>query len=232
MGFQRFHETWQEQLQNLVNKLENAPSPPTTDEENNQLYHLVQKFMSHVGDYNLVKSAVAQQDVPLVMAAPWATAFERSLHWIGGWRPTTAFHIIHTKSTVLVESRIDNMINGGGTCMTGGLSDLSADQFTDLSHLQCQTVHEEIGLSDQLSLWQDSASEILLMKYEEADFEEKMKDLAVILQKADELRLKTLREVVQLLTPQQAVEFLISAFNLYSTVCDLGFNHERQHCAN
>lgn len=78
---------------------------------------------------------------------------------------------------------------------------------------------------------QDSASEFL-MKYEEDDLEEKMKDLAVILQKADELRLKTLREVVQLLTPQQAAEFLISAFNLYSTVCDLGLNLDRQHCSN
>lgn len=78
---------------------------------------------------------------------------------------------------------------------------------------------------------QDSASEFL-MKYEEDDLEKKMKDLAVILQKADELRLKTLREVVQLLTPQQAAEFLISAFNLYSTVCDLGLNLDRQHCSN
>lgn len=78
---------------------------------------------------------------------------------------------------------------------------------------------------------QDSASEFLLMKNEEEDFEERMKDLAVILQKADELRLKTLREVVELLTPQQAAEFLISAFNLYSTICDLGLNHDGQHCA-
>lgn len=80
---------------------------------------------------------------------------------------------------------------------------------------------------------QDSASDqFLLMKYEDEDFEERMKDLAVILQKADELRFKTLREAVQLLTPQQAMEFLISAFHLYSTVCDLGFNYDRQHCAN
>lgn len=154
MGFQRFHETWHEQLHHLVKKLEKAPSPPTNNEENNQLYHLVQKFMSHIRDYYLVKSARAQQDVLYLLAAPWASAFERSLHWMWGWRPTTAFHIIHTKSTVLIESRIQNMLNGGVTSMTGGLSDLSANQFTALSHLQCQTVNEENALGDQLSIWQ------------------------------------------------------------------------------
>lgn len=154
MGFQRFHETWHEQLHHLVKKLENAPNPPITDEENNQLHHLVEKFMSHVEDYYLVRSAVPQEDVCLLLAAPWASSFERSLRWIGGWRPTTAYHIIHTKSTVHVESRIQNMLNGGVDCTTGDLSDLSADQFTALGHLQYQTVQEENALSDQISIWQ------------------------------------------------------------------------------
>lgn len=79
---------------------------------------------------------------------------------------------------------------------------------------------------------QDGATELLLMNDEEDDLEEKMKDLSVILQKADELRIKTLSEVVQLLTPQQAVEFFISAAHLHRTVRDLGFNHDCQHCAN
>ncbi|KAL1817921.1 hypothetical protein ACET3Z_020495 [Daucus carota] len=186
--------------------------------------------MSHVMDYYLVKSAAVQQDVLNVLAAPWATAFERSLHWIAGWRPTTAFQLIHTRSTMFIESRVYNMLNGGLAFMTGDLGDLSADRFTALSRLQCRTVQEENALSDQLSAWQ--ACDLLLMKYEEEEFEEKMRDLAVIVQKADELRVKTLREVVQLLTPQQAAEFLISASHLYFTVRDFGLNHDLQHHAS
>ena len=79
---------------------------------------------------------------------------------------------------------------------------------------------------------QDGVGDLLLMKYEEEEFEEKMRDLAVIVQKADELRVKTLREVVQLLTPQQAAEFLISASHLYFTVRDFGLNHDLQHHAS
>ncbi|KAK1395541.1 DOG1 domain-containing protein [Heracleum sosnowskyi] len=131
-----------------------SPVPPTIDEENNQLHHLVENLLSHVGDYYLVKSAVPQQDVLLLLAVPWVTAFERSLHWIGGWRPTTAYYIIHIKSTIHIESRIQNMLNRGVNCTTGDLADLSADQFTALSYLQCQTIHEESALSDQLSIWQ------------------------------------------------------------------------------
>ena len=104
-------------------------------------------------DYYLVKSAAVQQDVLNVLAAPWATAFERSLHWIAGWRPTTAFQLIHTRSTMFIESRVYNMLNGG-LAFTGDLGDLSADRFTALSRLQCRTVQEENALSDQLSAWQ------------------------------------------------------------------------------
>lgn len=155
MRFHQFQETWHEQLQHLIKQLKNAPSPPATTEENNQLHHLVEKSMSHVMDYYLVKSAAVQQDVLGVLAAPRATAFERSLHWIAGWRPTTAFHLIHTKSTMFIECRVQNMLNGSlAASMTGDLGDLSADRFTALSRLQCRTVQEENALSDQLSAWQ------------------------------------------------------------------------------
>nr|XP_017251195.1 PREDICTED: transcription factor TGA2-like [Daucus carota subsp. sativus] len=232
MRFHQFQETWHEKLQHLIQQLKKAPSPPATTEENNQLHHLVEKSLSHVMDYYLVKSAAVQNDVLNVLAAPWATAFERSLHWIAGWRPTTAFQLIHTRSTMFIESRVYNMLNGGLAFMTGDLGDLSADRFTSLSRLQCRTVQEENALSDQLSAWQNGVGELLLMKYEEEEFEEKMRDLAVIVQKADELRVKTLREVVQLLTPQQASEFFISASHLYFTVRDFGLNHDRQHHAS
>lgn len=56
--------------------------------------------------------------------------------------------------------------------------------------------------------------------------EEKMQDLGAIVQKADELRMSTLRKVVQLLTPHQTVDFLISAANLHSFVRAWGLNRD------
>lgn len=72
---------------------------------------------------------------------------------------------------------------------------------------------------------QDVASDMMLFRYEE-DIEEKMHDLGAIVQKADELRMSTLRKVVQFLTPHQTVDFLISAANLHSLVRAWGLNHD------
>ncbi|KAL8144927.1 protein DELAY OF GERMINATION 1-like [Apium graveolens] len=224
MGFQTFHERWHQQLDQLVEKLKNAPRPPFSDQQNNHLLDLVNNFLSHIGDYYQVKSAVAHQDVLFLLDAPWASTFERSLHWIAGWRPTTAFQVVHTKSTILFENRMLDILEGGGN-PTGDLADLSSDQFKCLSDLQCVTAQDENDLSEQLSVWQDVASDMMLFNYGE-DMEEKMQNLGAIVQKADELRMSTLRKVVQLLTPHQTVDFLISAANLHSLVRAWGLNHD------
>ncbi|CAI0440802.1 unnamed protein product [Linum tenue] len=123
-----------------------------------------------------------------MFTAPWATSLERSLHWIAGWRPTTLFHLVYTESSILFESHIVDILKG---LKTGDLGDLSPTQFRRVSELQCDTVREENAITDELSEWQDGASDL-----------------------ADDLRLKTVRRVVELLTPQQAVEFLIAAAEL------------------
>lgn len=153
MGFQTFHERWHQQLDQLVQKLREAPRASSSDHHNNQLLdHLVQNFLSHLSDYYRVKSAVAHQDVLFLLAAPWASTFERSLHWIAGWRPTTAFQVVHTQSTILFENRMLDILEGG--TLTGDLADLSPDQFKCLSDLQCVTAQEENALSEELSNWQ------------------------------------------------------------------------------
>lgn len=84
-------------------------------------------------------------------------------------------------------------------------------------------VKEENVITEELSEWQDSACE---MVNGSADLEEKIARLAVIMRKADDLRLRTVRRVVDLLTPQQAVEFLIAAAELQFVVHGWGVNHD------
>ncbi|CAI0440803.1 unnamed protein product [Linum tenue] len=144
-----------------------------------------------------------------MFTAPWATSLERSLHWIAGWRPTTLFHLVYTESSILFESHIVDILKG---LKTGDLGDLSPTQFRRVSELQCDTVREENAITDELSEWQDGASDLVGCLTE--GVERKVRKLVGILRKADDLRLKTVRRVVELLTPQQAVEFLIAAAEL------------------
>ncbi|PWA64652.1 transcription factor [Artemisia annua] len=224
MDFHRFYQTWYEQLHDLVNHLNKAPKPPTTDDDDHQLTQLVNKVMFHFSEYYRVKSLAANKDVLSIFSAKWSTTLERSLHWIAGWRPTTAFHLIYTESSILFESRILDILHG---LRTGDLGDLSPVQFTRVSELQCETVHQENSVTDQLSEWQqDEASELIGGTC--VDLEKKIELLVKIVERADELRMRTLKAVVELLTPQQAMEFLIAAAQLHFGIHRWGLNHDRE----
>lgn len=86
-------------------------------------------------------------------------------------------------------------------------------------------MEEENAITEELSEWQDGASEVI---GERDDFEKKMGRLISVIKRADDLRLKTVRKVVELLTPQQAVEFLIGAAELQFGIRGWGINHDRQ----
>lgn len=87
-----------------------------------------------------------------------------------------------------------------------------------------EKVKEENAITDELSEWQDSASELVNGF---TDLNEKIRRLADILRKADDLRLRTVRRVVEMLTAQQAVEFLIAAAELQFGIRGWGLNHDR-----
>lgn len=222
-SFSSFYNTWFEQLNQLVQQLSAAPRPPTTHDQHQDLEKLVAKTLTHYTEYYKVKSAEAQRDVFNVFAAPWASSLERSLHWIAGWRPTTVFHLVYTESSTLFESHIVDILRG---LRTGDLGDLSPSQFRRVSELQCETVKEENAITDELSEWQDGASE--LVGDCSASVDKKIRLLVSIVQKADDLRLRTVRRVVDLLTTQQAVEFLIAAAELQFGVRKWGLDQDRR----
>ncbi|KAL5803118.1 hypothetical protein ACOSQ4_031423 [Xanthoceras sorbifolium] len=220
-SFNRIYETWIDHLNQLVHQLSTAPNPPTTQDQHQYLDNLLAKTMTHYAEYYRMKSAFAERDVFNIFSAPWASTLERSLHWITGWRPTTVFHLVYTESSIMFESHIFDILRG---LRTGDLGDLSPSQFRRVSELQCETVKEENAITDELSEWQDGASEMLA---ECSNLDGMIGRLVCVVRKADDLRLKTLRRVVELLTTQQAVEFLIAAAELQFGVRMWGRNLDR-----
>lgn len=85
---------------------------------------------------------------------------------------------------------------------------------------------EENAISEELSEWQDEVSE-LMAGTSSTDLDVKTGQLSSVLKKADDLRLRTVRKLVDLLTPQQAVEFLIAASELHFGVRGWGINQDR-----
>ncbi|KAL7129440.1 hypothetical protein ABFS83_13G066100 [Erythranthe nasuta] len=227
VGFQCYYDTWFSQLRQLVQQLSQSPNPPTTDEHHHQLRQLINKAMSHYADYYAAKSVSAKHDVLEFFSPPWTTALERSLHWIGGWRPTTAFHLVYTESSILFESHVIDILRG---FHTGDLGDLSPVQFARVSELQIQTVHEENDITDDLSDWQDEASDLAAAIY--GDVGRKMEKLEGILERADQLRLRTMKSLVELLTLQQGAEFLVAAAELQFGIHGWGLQQDRHRGNN
>ncbi|KAK8631300.1 hypothetical protein V6N13_080054 [Hibiscus sabdariffa] len=220
-NFAAFYTAWSDQLQQLLRQLCSAPKPPTTQDHLHLLNHLVDKLLSHYSEYYRVKAAAAERDVLDIFAAPWASSFEKSLHWIAGWRPTTVFHLVYTESSILFESHIVDILRG---VRTGDLGDLSPTQFRRVSELQCETVKEENAITDELSEWQHSVSDLMGAS---GDVDEMIGRLVPVVRKADELRLRTVKRVVELLSPQQAIEFLIAAAELQLGIREWGVDQDR-----
>lgn len=135
LPFSQFYDLWFDHLNRLVQQL--ATTTTADGPDNDHLLRLINKVMSHYEDLYRAKSVAAEKDPLHVLTCPWATTLERSLHWITGWRPTTAFHLIYTESSLLFESHIIDILRG---LHTGDLRDLSPVQFRRVSELQCDTV--------------------------------------------------------------------------------------------
>jgi len=84
-------------------------------------------------------------------------------------------------------------------------------------------VREENEITEGLSEWQNSASEMMGC---EMEMKEKIRELILIIKRADDLRLKTLQGVVRLLSRQQAMEFLIASGELLIGIHNWGLIHD------
>lgn len=127
-SFKKFQESWIDQLQHHLNHLrsvQNHHRNSVTGEEE-RLREAVERVMEHCREYHRTKWSTTDKDVIGVMSAPWSSALERSLFWVGDWRPTTLYHLVYTESSILFESRIVDILRG---FRTGDLSDLSPSQF-------------------------------------------------------------------------------------------------------
>lgn len=87
-----------------------------------------------------------------------------------------------------------------------------------------------IYIYECVCIYQDEATDIVGIIY--ADDDRKMERLAEILEKADRLRLGTIESLVELLTPQQAAEFLVAAAELQFGIRGWGLQQDRQRGHN
>ncbi|KAK6131091.1 hypothetical protein DH2020_035167 [Rehmannia glutinosa] len=248
-NFQEFFISWKDEQNHYLHDLITASRASTpvalTDPS---LCGLVDRAVAHYEEYYKTKTKWAKKDVLLLLSPPWNTPLEDAFLWVGGWRPTTAFHLLYSKSGLQFEANLSDLVKG---VKTGDLGDLSSDQLGLIDQLQRITIQEERKITEKVAKHQERVADMEMVELShdlsestriEGESDEagrvdsilkpKEEGFQMILQSADDLRMRTIKAVVNILSPIQAVHFLIAAAELQLRLHDWGKEKEEKQANN
>ncbi|CAO2180998.1 unnamed protein product [Urochloa humidicola] len=230
-SFSKFFESWiAEQSRDLAALRGAASADPAAPDAD--LRRLVDRVLAHYEHYYRTKAAAADDDVLRMFSPSWTSTTENLFLWCGGWRPTAALHLLFTKSGMQLEHQLPTFLNGGS--LDPDLGDLSAEQLHDADQLQRRTVKREREIDDAAASAQEALATASMVELAaggggeiggdamEREMETKADGMKRVLEMADGLRLETMRGVVALLRPMQAVHFLLAAAELHLAVHEFG----------
>lgn len=232
-SFQKFFESWLTEQNHHLQELISASK--TSSDAN--LRPLVDRVVRHYELYYHVKSACTTGNVLSMLTPSWRSRLEDAFLWIGGWRPTMAFHLLFSKSGLQLE--IIGLPDLARGLSTRDLADLSHEQLCRVDELQRQTIRDERELTESMASIQETAADSKMVKLSHLATEEgggvedlvnrvestlahKEKEMEEMVHKADEIRLRTLKGVLDILTTTQSVHFLIAAAELHLRLHEWG----------
>ncbi|KAK9735552.1 hypothetical protein RND81_04G212300 [Saponaria officinalis] len=210
------------------------------------LSELVDRVMSHYENYYRVKSESVDHDVVGMLSPSWRSHLEDAFLWVGGWRPSMAFHLLYSILGLQFEAGFSELTRG---LSTDDLANLSPSQLALVNDLQCRTIKAEKALTEALAAHQETVADTSMVELShlateltrepnpltrddsvgrrvDAMLAVKEDKLVDILHGADGLRVKTLKKVVEILSPIQAAHFLIGAAELHLRVHEWGTKRE------
>ncbi|KAL7141914.1 hypothetical protein ABFS83_08G086600 [Erythranthe nasuta] len=258
-SFHKFFECWIVEQDHHLHELVSASKDiedrhqhggaATAELNGRVLRPLLERVVQHYEHYYSAKSRWAKNDILSMFNPTWRSSLEDAFLWIGGWRPSMAFHLLYSKSGLQLEARgLDDLILG---LTNGDLSDLSTSQLGRVDELQKVTLREEKEITEKLAKLQETVADSSMVELShavseliqeeeggrvaeqeervEAALAPKEEGLVGVLEKADELRMKTLKGVIDILSPTQGVHFLIAAAELHLRVHDWGKKRDARH---
>lgn len=262
-SFHKFFECWIAEQNQLLEELVFAskeaeerrrhhqlPENQWEVEEERVLRPLLERVVQHYEHYYRAKARWGKNDILSMFNPTWRSSLEDAFLWIGGWRPSMAFHLLYSESGLQLEARLHELMQG---LVSGDLSDLTPTQLEQVDRLQKETICWEKEISEKQAKQQETVADSSMVELAHAmteamrdgDVDRVMDDgrvdatlapkqdgLVGILQLADDLRLETLRKVIDILTPMQAVHYLIAAAALHLRVHEWGKKRDARHGEN
>ncbi|OWM69412.1 hypothetical protein CDL15_Pgr013873 [Punica granatum] len=253
--FHKFFECWlieqNQYLQELISASSAAAASTNADHPNHDaiLQPLIDRVVRHYDHYYRAKSQCREQDVLSMFSPSWRSSLEDAFLWVGGWRPSMAFHLLYSKSGLQVEAQLADLIRG---LSTRDLADLSPNQLSQVDELHRRTISKEKEITEKLAKQQETVADSSMVELSHVVTEmlqsrdipgttenddrvdqqvksalvSKEEGLEEILKRADNLRLRTIKDILNILSPTQGVHFLIAAAELHLRFHDWGKKHD------
>ncbi|KAI3497171.1 hypothetical protein L1887_39584 [Cichorium endivia] len=218
--FQCCYQNWVAQQRLDLDELLQALTHYPTDLDYLQL--MTKKSLSHLENYKNTRAQLAKHDGPSFMAPSWGSTFENSFLWIGGCRASLIIRLVYALCGSQLNAHLEDFLEG---VRHGNLGEISSLQLKKIDELHANTIKDENKLSSHERIADDP---LVLLANEGTGVREASKDEVVdkamdahardmysVLIEADKLRMSTLKGMLEILTPLQAVEFLVASKKLH-----------------
>lgn len=210
-SFTDFYDKWVWKLEEILHQLLEVSKQRTEVVKTEQeLQVLVSKVTSHLKEYYTIKWASAHEEVLVFFSPAWLSPLENAYLWITGWKPSMVFKLLET---------LKKQASGGDFVMT-------EEQVRKIEELRKRTRMEEEKVEREMERQQVAMADrkmVELVKLTtrarnggggggdavaEVALKGVLAGLERVMKASDCVRLKTLKGVLDVLSPMQCVDFL------------------------
>ncbi|KAM7254768.1 hypothetical protein ACFE04_020009 [Oxalis oulophora] len=228
--FTEFYDKWISQLEvynhQLMKVSKQTTTTTTTQVSDKEIEVLISNLTTHYKSYYTTKWGAAHQDVLAFYCPTWFTSLENAYSWVTDWKPFMVFKLVEPTTKLLGSS----------------LSQLSSEQIQKIEELKVKIKLEEERVEREMERQQVGLAEKKMVKLARLVSQHGgdsvveglvgvavkglMGGLEKVMKAADCVRLKSLKGVLDVLNPNQCVEFLAAISMLQIQLRKTGKNRE------
>lgn len=211
-------KSWIQAQASLRNELIRFRDEPDRTKLRSLVDHVLDRYEAHYR----AQTRFAKFDPVQAFNNPSATNLVRAVYWLSGIRPNILIQLLYTESGLRFEAQLNDLLNGVHSAASG---DINPAQLEKIDDLQRRTIKDEVVIDEEMGRVQESVPDPFLPS--DSDLDSRLEEIRRVLEEADGLRMKTLRAVLGILDPLQAVDLLIAVADLEIGVRGLGLELER-----
>ncbi|XP_021907734.1 protein DOG1-like 4 [Carica papaya] len=229
--FGEFYEKWVSELdecwQQLLRVSKERSLSTNSSGEEEQIQALVSKLTAHYKQYYTVKWVAAHEDVLAFFCPMWLSSVEIAYSWVTGWRPCMMFRMVES----MRKTREPGL----------SLAEMTDEQVKKMEELRGKIRIEEERVEREMERLQVVVADkkmVELVKLQRINQVEALVEVALkgltmglerVVKAADCVRLKTLKGVLDILSPLQCVNFLAGTCLVHIQLRQQGNRRDTHH---